>query len=395
MNRKLLAITAVLMAMLLVLSGCASKPNEPAPTATPEATVAPTEAPTDAPTEAPTQAPTDAPTDAPTEAPAPATEAPADPTEAPADPTAEKKTPSVCIVVAGTLGDRSFYDSAKEGIDRLAADYGTSINVIECKEDGTLYESALYDAAESYEVVAAVGWQFIDALAKADGVVSTYPNVKFLFVDNELQNIGDNFMSIIYKQNEGSFLAGYVAAKLSKTGKVGAVGGENNATIEDFIVGYEAGAKYANPDVVVETQYAMSFEDPAKGKECANALYSKGCDIVYQVAGKTGEGVFEAAAQTGNLAIGVDGDQKYINPDVIVCSMVKRVGDSIYDVVANMDTKFMPNKVWMADMASGYIDLVYGTADMTQQVSDELKAEIEELKKKIISGEIVVPTALQ
>ncbi len=308
---------------------------------------------------------------------------------------AEQTTPSICIVVAGTLGDRSFYDSAKEGIDRLATEYGTVTNVIECKEDASLYESALFDAAESYDIVAAVGWQFWDALATPDGVVSAFPDVKFLFIDNGLDGVGDNLMSIIYTQNEGSFLVGYIAAKLSKTGKIGAVGGDNSDTINDFLVGYEAGAKYANPDVTVETQYALSFEDPAKGKECALALYSGGCDIVYQVAGKTGEGVFEAAAQTGNLAIGVDGDQKYINPDVIICSMVKRVGDSIYDVVLDVDGKFQPGAIWAADMASGYIDVVYGTDDMTQQVSDELKAEVEELKTKIISGEITVPTALQ
>ena len=308
---------------------------------------------------------------------------------------AEQTTPSICIVVAGTLGDRSFYDSAKEGIDRLATEYGTVTNVIECKEDASLYESALFDAAESYDIVAAVGWQFWDALATPDGVVSAFPDVKFLFIDNGLDGVGDNLMSIIYTQNEGSFLVGYIAAKLSKTGKIGAVGGDNSDTINDFLVGYEAGAKYANPDVTVETQYALSFEDPAKGKECALALYSGGCDIVYQVAGKTGEGVFEAAAQTGNLAIGVDGDQKYINPDVIICSMVKRVGDSIYDVVLDVDGKFQPGAIWAADMASGYIDVVYGTDDMTQQVSDELKAEVEELKTKIISGVITVPTALQ
>lgn len=310
-------------------------------------------------------------------------------------------TPSICIVVAGTLGDRSFYDSAKGGIDRLAADCGTVTNVIECKEDATLYETALFDAAESYDIVAAVGWQFWDALAAADGVVSAFPEVKFLFIDNGLDGVGDNLMSIVYTQNEGSFLAGYIAAKLSKTGKVGAVGGDNSDTINDFLVGYEAGAKYANPDAEVMTQYALSFEDPAKGKECALALYSSGCDIVYQVAGKTGEGVFEAAAETGNLAIGVDGDQRYINPDLIICSMIKSVGDSIYDVVADVDGKFQPGQIWMADMASGYIDLVYGDetnpefANWPVLVSDDLKAEVEDLKAKIISHEIEVPTALK
>ena len=202
-------------------------------------------------------------------------------------------------------------------------------------------------------------------------------------------------MSILYAQNEGSFLVGYIAAKLTKTGKIGVVGGEDSATINDFIVGYEAGAAYANPDITVEKQYANGFEDPANGKECALALYGMGCDIVFQVAGKTGEGVFEAAAETGNYAIGVDGDQKYINPDVIICSMVKKVGKSIYDTVADMENYFKGGEIWEADMATGYIDVVYGDDTMPQQVSDELKAEVEALKEKIISGEIEVPTTLE
>lgn len=305
------------------------------------------------------------------------------------------ETPSLAVVVAGTQGDRSFYDSSVEGAKALAADLGTKYTVIECNEDASRYEDALYEAAENYQMVAAVGWQFWDALAADDSVVKNFPDVRFLFIDNGLESENENLMSIVYTQNEGSFLVGYIAAKLSTTGKVGAVGGEDSETINDFLVGYEAGAKYANPDAVVMYQYANTYEDPAKGKECAMALYSAGCDIVYGVAGKTGEGVFEAAAESGNLAIGVDGDQKYINPDVITCSMVKRVGDSIYAVVADPDTYFQGGKIWAADMATGYIDVVYGTEDMVQQVSDELKAEVEALKQQIIAGEIVVPTALK
>ena len=304
---------------------------------------------------------------------------------------AEGDVPSVAICVAGTLGDRSFYDSANEGIEKLKADYGANVTVIECKEDASLYESSLYDAADSYDVVCAVGWQFIDALPV---VAADYPEVKFLFIDNELEEIPGNVMCVVYAQNEGSFLAGYIAGTLSETGKVGAVGGADDATINDFIYGYRAGAEYAKEGTTVEVQYANDYEDPAKGKECALALYSAGCDIVFQVAGKTGEGVFEAAAETGNYAIGVDGDQKYINPDVILCSMVKCVGDSIYAVAVDMDNMFKGGEVWHADMASGYIDVVYGTDDMVQQVSDELKAEVQELKELVINGTITVPTAL-
>ncbi|MGN0779511.1 MAG: BMP family protein [Aristaeellaceae bacterium] len=304
---------------------------------------------------------------------------------------------SVAVVLAGTQGDRSFYDSSVEGLNQLVADFGVLPKIFECKEDASLYESSLVTAAENCDVVIAVGWQFWDALSgteKTPGVPVDFPETKFIFIDNGLDGIGDNLMSIVYKQNEGSFLVGYIAGTMSKTGKIGVVGGEDSATINDFIVGYEAGAQYANAATVVERKYTDDYEDPAKGKEAALALYDSGCDIVFAVAGKTGEGVFEAAAETGNYAIGVDSDQKYINPDLILCSMVKKVNKSIYDVVSDLEGMFQPNQIWNADMATGYIDVAYGTEDMPQQVSDELKAQVEELKAKIISGEIVVPSAL-
>ncbi len=300
--------------------------------------------------------------------------------------------PSVAIVVAGGLGDRSFYDSANEGLEELASKYGTVTKVIECKENGSMYLTGLADAAEACDIVFAVGWQFVQALPEA---AEGYPDTKFVWIDNALEGDGmANVMSVVYAQNQGSFLVGYIAGKLSKTGVVGAVGGQDSATINDFMVGYEAGAKYANPDIKVDTRYANGFEDPASGKECALALYDAGCDIVFAVAGKTGEGVFEAAKDTGNYAIGVDSDQKYINPDVIICSMVKEVGKSVVDIVENLDERFQPATVWTADMATGYIDVGYGDDTMTQQVSDELKAEVKALQEKIISGEITVPTAL-
>ena len=299
--------------------------------------------------------------------------------------------PSVAVVVAGTLGDRGFYDSSNEGRQKLEADLGAKTTIVESKEDASRYSSDLINAAEDYDIVVAVGWQYWDALTE---IVPDYPEVKFIFIDNGLDGVGDNLMSIIYKQSEGSFLVGYIAAKMTKTNKIGVVGGEDVDTINDFIVGYEAGAAYANPDVTVVRRYANGYEDPANGKECATALYDEGCDIVFAVAGKTGEGVFEAAAETGNYAIGVDSDQKFIDPEHIICSMVKSVDKSFYDVVVDMDEMFKGGTIWIADMENGYIDVAYGTEDMTQQVSDELKAEVEGLKTMILEGEIKVPSTL-
>jgi basic membrane protein A len=303
---------------------------------------------------------------------------------APADPV------TVTVVVAGGLGDRSFYDSANEGLQMLITEFGVDGKVIECKEDQSLFTTQLASAAEISDYVVAVGWQFYDGIQE---VAAAMPNVKFVYVDQELEGI-PNILSIPYTANEGSFLVGYVAGKLSKTNRVGAVGGMDDPVINDFLVGYRQGAKYANSGAAVEFIYAGDYEDPAKGKECALTLFGRGCDIVFAVAGKTGEGVFEAAKEQGKYAIGVDADQKYINPDVIIASMKKNVGLSIYTAIKDD----MVNKVWnggtawLADMKSGFIDIGYGTPDMTQQVSDALKAEVENIKQLIISGKIIVDT---
>ena len=298
----------------------------------------------------------------------------------------------VAVVLAGATGDRSFYDSANEGLQALESAGGVKGTLIECQNDASLFTTNLISAAESNDVVVAVGWEFWDALVE---YAPQLPDTKFIFVDNDLDGVGDNLLSITYAQNEGSFLVGYIAGKLTTTGKIGAVGGEDSDTINDFLVGYEAGAKYADPNVQVQIKYADTYEDPAKGKELALVLYDDGCDIVFQVASRTGEGVFEAAAERGLYAIGVDGDQKYINPDVIICSMIKQVGLSIEQTVSALlkDDTWDGGQIWVADMSTGLVDVAYGDDSMIQQVSPELKAEVEQIKADIIAGKIKVPTA--
>ncbi len=296
----------------------------------------------------------------------------------------------VCLCVAESLGDKGFYDSAYEGLEALSEDYGAAISTIECKGDSSMYQVAIVEAAENNDIVVAAGWQFWDCLEQS---AAELPDTKFIFVDNGLADI-ENLHSITYAENEGGFLVGYIAMKMSANAKVGVVGGEDSDTINNFIVGYKQGALYANPEgTVLDPVYAGGdYDSPDKGKEYALSLYGQGADVVFAVAGKTGLGVFEAAREQSKYAIGVDSDQKYIDPDVIICSMVKNVGGSIYDCVAAYmeDGVFDGGAIWDADLGSGMVDVGYGDETMAQQVSDELKAEVEALKEKIISGEIVV-----
>ena len=303
----------------------------------------------------------------------------------------------VGLVLAGGLGDRSFYDSSHEGVEQAKKDFGIEYKVYECRNDSSLLNDQLVQASQYASIVAVVGFEFYDVVQE---IAKEFPDVYYIYVDNEIEGI-DNLITISYAENEGSFLAGALAAMLTTEtsiegideGKViGMVGGVDIPVIRNFQAGYEAGAKYIDPEVEVEVLFAGDFEDPAKGKENATVLYSRGADIVFQVAGKTGEGVFEAAAELGKFAIGVDSDQRYINPDVIVASMVKKVGKSIYDTIENIQKGNVDKgKVVYYGLNQEGVELGYGTDDMVQFATEDMKTKIEDIKAKIISGEIEVP----
>lgn len=299
------------------------------------------------------------------------------------------------LVVADKFGDRSFYDSSKEGADRLAKDKGVTVSTIECGgENHTAQLRNAADGSKAGDVVVCVGWEFFDV----ETVAPSYPDVKWIWIDNATEAPVANVLNITYAQNEGSFLAGYIAAALSSSGVVGAVGGEDSDTINDFIVGYEQGARYYADEngkaVSVVKNYANTYTDPAVGKECAIALSDQGADVIFQIASATGDGVFEAAKEKGFYAIGVDSDQKYIDPDTIICSMKKEVGSSIYDAVSTLmdgdDSRW--GGTWVADMSTGYVGIGYGEDGAAQQVPDEVKSAVEELAGKISAGEIKVDT---
>lgn len=313
------------------------------------------------------------------------------PAEQSEEPAAEEASAlKVALVVAGGLGDRSFYDSSNEGLKMAIEKLGVEGKVLECKNDPTLYTDQLVQASTASDVVVVVGFEFYDVIQE---VAAEFPDKKYIYIDNVIENV-ENITCIDYKENEGSFLAGALAAMESKTGKIGMVGGMDIPVIRNFQVGYEAGAKYINPDIQVETIFAGDFEDPAKGKESALALYAKDIDIVFQVAGKTGEGVFEAAKDTGKFAIGVDSDQRYINPDAIIASMIKGVDISIYETIEKIQKgEFESGNVYGYGAKENGVRIAYGTEDMPKLVSDEAMNQIQELTAMIIQGDIEVPEA--
>ena len=312
-------------------------------------------------------------------------------TEAPAAPT--KKV--ALIIAQGGLGDRSYNDLAYSGLEKAAKDFGVEIKAIESPDPVGEGEQLLRTAAESgFDLVITLEYSHFDPLAR---VAPDYPDVLFGIVNIAVDQ--PNVVSIIFKEHEGSYLAGALAAmvttmegnpKVNPDKMIGVIGGVQSAGIDKFLVGYEEGAHYIDPDVEVLKAYSEGFGDPAKGKELTLAMYEKGADIVYQVAGGTGEGVFEAAEEKNHYAIGVDSDQDYIKPGFILTSMLKHVDVAIYDVVGKMVDGSLQGGVTveygLKENGVGLSPMKYTKDEIPQEFLDR----IDEIRQKIIDGEIVV-----
>jgi basic membrane protein A len=305
----------------------------------------------------------------------------------------------VALVVAGGLGDRSFYDSSAEGVEWAEEDFGIESRVLECRNDPSLFRDRLIQGSMYADVVVVVGFEFYDVVQT---VAPEFPEIEYLYVDNTVEG-HENITSIVYKENEGSFLAGALAAMMTTKTEVsnitaekiiGMVGGMDIPVIRNFQVGYQEGAKYVDSETEVETVFAGDFEDPAQGKESALTLFSQGADIVFAAAGKTGEGVFQAAGEKGKYVIGVDADQRYINPEVIIASVVKAVNVSVYESIERIVADELDSgSLYTYGLEEEGVYIGYGTEEMKQIVPTEIKEKVQIIKEKIISGEIEVPTA--
>ena len=309
----------------------------------------------------------------------------------------ESKFKVVAVLDSGGIDDKSFNQSSWEGIQRflkdnnLSADHATYLT---SKADGSDYVPNLDKAAsEGADMVIAIGFLFEDALAE---VAPNHPDVEFLFIDGFIEGI-DNLHSTEFAEHEGSYLVGLVAgarAKEDGSNRVGFVGGYPGPVIGRFQAGFEQGVWEANPEAVIDIQYAMSFEDTSKGDSLATKMYDDGANIVFHAAGAVGNGVINAAQNRDDVfVIGVDRDQYEDGLDedgnsVILTSMIKRVDTASYNFLSEFYEKGeIVSDLFVFNMANEGID-AETTADRNL-TSDEI-ATIEEYKEKIKSGAIVV-----
>src|SRR3712207_4260664 len=242
----------------------------------------------------------------------------------------------------GGRGDKSFNDGAYDGAMRAQRELGASVRFIEPGEGSDREAGLRLLAAEGMDLVVGVGFIFTDDLT---ALAKEYPNVRFAGVDYSIATDPagrpvpppPNLAALKFREEQGSFLVGALAALVGKSKKVGFVGGMDIPLIHKFEAGYRAGVKHVCPDCTVIAQYAgvtpEAFRNPGRGKELALSQYQQGVNVIYHASGSTGLGVFEAARQTGKFAIGVDADQYAEAPGHILTSMVKGVDAAVYEAV--------------------------------------------------------------
>jgi len=317
----------------------------------------------------------------------------------------------VVLILNGVLGDKSFFDSADNGMKMIAKKYGDKVSVktIEMSYDQTKWEPTLQDVSEEdWDIVICGTWQMVEML---QDIAPEYPDKRYIIfdsgVDYSLGNL-DNVYSIGYKQNEASFIAGVLAARMTTSGQplandakmVGFLGGMDIPVINDFLIGYIEGAQYVDTATKVAISYIGSFSDSAKGKEMALAQYNLGVDIGYNVAGQAGLGQLDAAKDVNRYAIGVDSDQAAIfaesdaaKAELITTSVLKRVDNSLLRAIdLHMEGKLPYGEMEVLGFSEDCVGLAENDI-YTRVVPADIRSELADVEKKIVSGEIVVGSA--
>jgi basic membrane protein A len=325
-----------------------------------------------------------------------------------ASPGGAEQLPSAAAVDVGVVfdvggrGDKSFNDGAYLGGERAERDLGAHVRFIE-PGDGSDREAGLrLLAAEGMDLVIGVGFIFSDDLTL---LAKEYPNTNFAGIDYSVGTDAagnplvppSNLAALKFREEEGSFLVGALAALVSKTQKVGFVGGMNFPLIHKFEAGYRAGVKHVCPRCTVISQYAgvtpEAFRNPGRGKELALSQYQQGVDIIYHAAGSTGLGVFEAARQTGKLGIGVDSDQHDAAPGHVLTSMVKGVDVAVHESIRWIKEAAFKGGIYELGLKEGGVGYVYDDRNKAL-IPDSVRARVEELRQQIIAGKIKVPNTL-
>ncbi|NLB90205.1 MAG: BMP family ABC transporter substrate-binding protein [Clostridiales bacterium] len=305
----------------------------------------------------------------------------------------------VALLLNGTLGDKSFFDSANNGMKMIEEQLeNVETKVVEVTYDDTKWEPALLDLIdEGHDIIISGTWQMQEIVTR---VSPDYPDQKFIVYDTSMdysQGDFENVYSIEYKQNDGSFLAGVLAASMSESGQIGFVGGMDNNVIYDFLVGYIQGAQTINPDIKVASAFVGNFSDAARAKELAISQYNMGADIIFSCASTAGDGTMQAGKELEKYIIGVDSDQAmlYMENDpalaeLIPTSMLKRVDVSLFQAI---EAAQKGELAWGTRVAVGIPEDAVGLADnevYRKVVPTQTQELVDTYIEKIKNGEVTV-----
>jgi hypothetical protein len=288
------------------------------------------------------------------------------------------------ITDVGGIHDHSFNETSWKGLEKAKTDFGVEINYLESKTDADYSSNIESFVDEDYDLIVCVGFKLAEATKKA---AESHPDKKFAIIDDASNASLPNVTCLTFKQEQASYLVGYVAGLVTKKNNVGFVLGMASEMMNKFGYGYLAGVYAANPKATVQQIDANNFADPAIGKTSATTMITNGADVIFHAAGGTGVGVIQACQENKISAIGVDTDQSSLAPDTVITSAMKRVDNAVYDSVKQLVDGTLKGGEVVYDLSKGGVDI----APTTKLLSEDVLKKVEEVKAKILSGEIVVP----
>jgi basic membrane protein A len=290
--------------------------------------------------------------------------------------------PAIVFDMGGKF-DKSFNEAAFNGMEKWKKETGKQYLEFEISNESQRDQAIRRMAEKGASPIIGIGFGQASSIEK---IAKEFPKLQFAIIDMVVDL--PNVQSVVFKEQEGSFLVGAMASMASKTGKVGFVGGMDIPLIRKFQCGYEQGAKFANPKAEVFGNMTgttgAAWNDPARGGELAKAQFAKGADVVFAAAGGTGMGVYQAAKDSGKLAIGVDSNQNHIQPGTMLTSMLKRVDVAVY----NVSKSYKPG-IAVLGLKEGGVDYAMD-ANNAKLVSADMKKKVDAAKADIISGKIKV-----
>jgi basic membrane protein A len=297
------------------------------------------------------------------------------------------------VLDLGGKDDKSFNAAAYLGASKAQKELGVEVKTVEAGDDQSFEPMMRNFARKKMSLIIAVGISQADAVKK---VATQFPDISFALVDAQVDL--PNVRSLLFQEHQGSFLVGAIAAMVSKSKTFGFIGGMDIPLIRRFQMGYEAGIKHIEPTAKVISNYvgvtSEAWNNPPKGKELALAQYQKGAEVIFAAAGASNGGLFDAVEEKKKFAIGVDSNQNWVKPGLVLTSMMKRVDVAVFQAISDIKTKKFTGGVARFGLENQGIDFAvdeFNKKVLPQSVIDRAN----KLKQEIISGKLKVPDFYQ